>query len=120
MNLMINFNLIKIIFTSTTERNTHSAITKLSDNSLVLVYTKHEYDGINWNYSLYSQKLDFNGNILGNEFQIKSSSFFHISFIRDLGDDGYIVIWSNFYQEIASTLDKGSIQILIRLDLKLY
>ena len=91
-------NLIENKFsTSTTERNTHSAITKLSDNSLVLVYTKHEYDGINWNYSLYSQKLDFNGNILGNEFQIKSSSFSHNSpFIKDLGDDGYIVIWSNF------------------------
>jgi len=83
------------INTTATSHQINSAVTTLSDGSFVVTWQSYEQDGSL--YGIFAQQFDNNGNSVGEEFQVNTSSHSHqgLPVITTLTDGRYAIAWKS-------------------------
>ncbi|HAC66079.1 MAG TPA: hypothetical protein DCF68_21735, partial [Cyanothece sp. UBA12306] len=90
------------INTYTNDEQQDSSVTGLNDGGFVVTWQSYYQDGSF--YGVYGQRYDTNGNPVGNEFQINTTTYHQqaVPSVTGLSDGGFAVTWQSWGQDGSS------------------
>jgi hypothetical protein len=90
--------------TTTSGAQLISSITALNNGDMVVAWSSDGQDGDG--FGIFGQRYDVNGNAIGSEFQINSTTADDQIYptVKALSDGGYFVVWTSFSSETTSDI----------------